>query len=441
MESMVQTDVSGLLLSQSTFGPQEIHHITAAIAADRSCYSQLREAVGELSQQTDLSPAMKVRLGVGNYLLGRYRAAIDLLSASDGGALAKFYTARCYFALEKYEEAVASYQDAGNAGYPADDCRLGEAESTRYLNRPEDALKSLDELSGAVEQTAEYLYQRGATVAALGGNPNEVVALYERAVEADGNHAGALFCLAMENDRRGNDTDALHLYERCARRSPSNVGSLLNLGVIYEDLNRFEEAEACYRRTLESFPDHPQARLYVRDASASRDQEYDEDAQRRQDRLSQVLAIPVSDFELSVRSRNCLQRMGIGTLGDLTRITEAQLLASKNFGETSLVEIREMMNSKGLEIGQFASDRRVPDFGMETASLSPDEQALLNKPVAELNLSVRARKCMIRLGIGTIGELIRRTGDELLESKNFGVTSLNEVREKLTAHGLRLRGD
>ena len=64
--------------------------------------------------------------------------------------------------------------------------------------------------------------------------------------------------------------------------------------------------------------------------------------------------------------------------------------------------------------------------------LSADEQALLAKPVSELNLSVRARKCMIRLGINTIADLIRRTGDDLLECKNFGVTSLNEVREKLT---------
>ena len=43
---------------------------------------------------------------------------------------------------------------------------------------------------------------------------------------------------------------------------------------------------------------------------------------------------------------------------------------------------------------------------------------------------------MVRLGLTTVGELVRRTPDDLLECKNFGVTSLNEVREKLTAHGL-----
>ena len=89
----------------------------------------------------------------------------------------------------------------------------------------------LDELSGAVEQTAEYLYQRGATVAALGGNPDEVVALYQRAVDADGNHPGALFGLAVENDRRGNDDEAIEYYQRSVGRFPPHVGSLLNLGL------------------------------------------------------------------------------------------------------------------------------------------------------------------------------------------------------------------
>ena len=65
----------------------------------------------------------------------------------------------------------------------------------------------------------------------------------------------------------------------------------------------------------------------------------------------------------------------------------------------------------------------------------------MERPISDLNLSVRARKCMARLGLTLIAELIRKTGDDLLECKNFGVTSLNEVREKLTGLGLKLRGD
>jgi DNA-directed RNA polymerase subunit alpha len=146
---------------------------------------------------------------------------------------------------------------------------------------------------------------------------------------------------------------------------------------------------------------------------------------------------------LSVRSRNCLKKMNIRTLGDLTRVSEASLLSSKNFGETSLTEIKEMMGTKGLRLGQSleegggGSEMR---YRPHTA-LSEQELAVLNKPVTDLNLSVRARKCMNRLGINTLGDLIQRTGDELLESKNFGMTSLSEVREKLLPFGLSLRGD
>ncbi len=168
---------------------------------------------------------------------------------------------------------------------------------------------------------------------------------------------------------------------------------------------------------------------------------YDEDEKRKRDRLSQVLNVPVTDFELSVRSRNCLQKMGVMTLGDLAKTTEADLLASKNFGETSLVEIREMMEAKGLSLGMLAKESSVPEPVYEPEIVSPDEQALMDRPIADLNLSVRARKCMVRLGINTVGELLRRTGDDLLECKNFGVTSLNEVREKLTAKNMKLRGD
>jgi DNA-directed RNA polymerase subunit alpha len=181
--------------------------------------------------------------------------------------------------------------------------------------------------------------------------------------------------------------------------------------------------------------------LFFKDADASRDMYYDEEARRRQDRLSQVLSIPVTDFELSVRSRNCLQKMGVMTLGDLTQTTEQELLASKNFGETSLIEIREMLVSKGLELGQFATERPEEEPQYDPEALSPNERAMLDRPISDLNLSVRARKCMVRLGISTIGELVRRTGDDLLECKNFGVTSLNEVREKLTLQALKLRGD
>ncbi len=48
---------------------------------------------------------------------------------------------------------------------------------------------------------------------------------------------------------------------------------------------------------------------------------------------------------------------------------------------------------------------------------------------------------MNKLNVQTIGDLVIRSGDELLECKNFGVTSLNEVREKLTLMNLKLKNE
>jgi DNA-directed RNA polymerase subunit alpha len=441
MTEMLDSDLTQIVLSNSSFGPYEIAHISTAISNDFSNYRVLRDAVGELEVLEPRTPALSVRLGVCYYLMGSYTAAIRALKSGDGGALPHFYLGKSHVALEQFDKALESYAAAASAGYDSDVCALAIAEALRRARRSEEALKKLDDLSGAVEQTAEYLYQRGATVGALGGNPGEVIALYERAVETDPDHPGALFGLAMENDRRGNDDAALDFYERSAARFPSHVGALLNLGVIYEDCDRYDRAAGCYQRILDVYPDHMRARLYLKDAQASSDQFYDDDDRRKRERLTQVLSVPVTDFELSVRSRNCLQRMGIMSLGDLARTTEHELLSSKNFGETSLVEIREILAAKGLRLGELAHEKRQTAPVAEPEHLSDDERAMHDRPISDLNLSVRARKCMVRLGINSLGELLRRTGDELLECKNFGVTSLNEVREKLTPMGLKLRGD
>lgn len=441
MAQAVEVDIRDIILSASGFGPREIDQIVRAISNDYANFGVLRDAVAEFEMREDTSPAAAVRLGVAYYLLGRYRLALETLNGADGGAVARFYMGRTCAAMENYSQAIEHYASAKKAGYSGDDCSVATSEALRLLGKPQEALALLDNLFGPVEQTSEYLYQRGATVAALRENPLEAVRLYERAVESDKRHPGALFGLALENDRRGNDETAIQLYQRAASCFPAHLGTLNNLGVLYEDRQQYERAQWCYQRILESFPENYRARLFLKDASASSDMFFDEENQKRNDRLATLLSIPVTDFELTVRSRNCLQKMGIRTLGDLTRTTEQELLASKNFGETSLTEIREMLRSKGLDLGQFAHEKQVTEPTIDLSTLPADAAIVLDRPISDLNLSVRARKCMVRLGISTIGELIRRTGDDLLECKNFGVTSLTEVREKLTQHGLKLRGD
>ena len=62
----------------------------------------------------------------------------------------------------------------------------------------------------------------------------------------------------------------------------------------------------------------------------------------------------------------------------------------------------------------------------------------LNMSLAELNLSVRASNCLESENIATVRDLVQRTADQLLEVRNFGETTLTEVKEKLDNLGLHL---
>jgi len=70
------------------------------------------------------------------------------------------------------------------------------------------------------------------------------------------------------------------------------------------------------------------------------------------ERLQDLFARPIEDLaELSVRSRNSLQKENIRTLGDLVQRTEDEMLAIENFGKKSLKEIAEFLEEHGLRFG------------------------------------------------------------------------------------------
>ena len=62
------------------------------------------------------------------------------------------------------------------------------------------------------------------------------------------------------------------------------------------------------------------------------------------------MSATVSELQLSVRSRKCLQRLNINSIGELVRCTEAELLGCKNFGLTSLYEIKQRLKDKSLSL-------------------------------------------------------------------------------------------
>ncbi|MFM7107360.1 MAG: DNA-directed RNA polymerase subunit alpha C-terminal domain-containing protein, partial [Planctomycetaceae bacterium] len=430
MVATTAPDIRDLILGTNAFGPAEVHRLVDALGHHPSAHRDLRSAVKELEGHGERSPAASVKLGICQRLLGRAREALDTLKSGDGGAMALFHQGLAHAELAAHDKACEAFAAARKAGYDAAACAAAIAGSLRAAGKVSEARQELDRVASESAGSADWWNARGGVLADSGAALSETAAAYEKALSLDPGHPAALFALGVIHDRLGNDDEARACYEKSLERYPPTLGSLLNLGIMFEDRDDFAHAQQCYRRILEAVPDHPRARLFLRDSTAAGDLQIGEQEMRQRDRLDQVLTLPVSDFELSVRSRNCLAKMGILTLGDLARTTEEEILASKNFGETSLVEIKEVLAAKGLSLGQLAEPAAAGEFeaapGEEPAA---DDQELLGLPIGELNLSVRARKCTTKLGISTVGDLARRTAEDLLECKNFGVTSLNEVRE------------
>jgi DNA-directed RNA polymerase subunit alpha len=266
------------------------------------------------------------------------------------------------------------------------------------------------------------------------------MAEYRKAREQN-EHFDATFRLAYLLDLYGDDDESIALYDELAHSPTAPLNALVNLAVLHEDNGDYVRAERLLKQVLDSDANHPRALLFYKDVSASRDMYYDAESDRNRLRENAVLDTPVTDFELSVRARNCLKKMQIRTLGDLLKITEAELLSYKNFGETSLVEIKNMLSSKGLRLGQGLEGGNYSRARREVLDQLKGSipEAVLNKPISVLELSVRARKALQLLNISSLGELAARTEAELMGVKNFGQTSLEEIKQKLESHGLGLR--
>jgi DNA-directed RNA polymerase subunit alpha len=112
--------------------------------------------------------------------------------------------------------------------------------------------------------------------------------------------------------------------------------------------------------------------------------------------------------------------------------------------QMALVEGAKILRKHLNPFIQYASPG--PEIGMDDLSVvgQTDSQVdvelerKLNMSLAELELSVRATNCLESEGITTVRDLVIRNDEELLEVRNFGETTLKEVKQKLAERGLML---
>ena len=98
-----------------------------------------------------------------------------------------------------------------------------------------------------------------------------------------------------------------------------------------------------------------------------------------------------------------------------------------------------MLTAKGLRLGQASEEMPEAPAPLREPPESPKDEGELALPVDQIDFSVRARKAMETLKVRTLGDLAALTEEELLACRNFGQTSLNEIRQRLAEHGLNLR--
>ena len=401
--------------------------------SNRLRFAEQLEATGRAT-----SPSAALAAGIALSMLGRHEEAIQKLQNARDSKEKFLYMAFSLRGRRRYDEAINSLKRTQDLGAEPLMVHLEKAATHRQARNLDAAAKELGACTNFENVSAEYHYQL-ARLQEARGEYGAAVANYRAALDLSPNHSNALFHLAYRYDLSGKENEAIELYKGITAGSPVHVSALLNLAILYEDRGEFDKASQCIDRVLESHPNHLRAILFKKDTSSSKTMYYDEEKEKKKSRKNQILETPISDFELSVRSRNCLRKMNIRTLGDLLNISEAELLSYKNFGETSLREIKTVIESKGLRLGMALEDKQPHSSQEPVIQGSPEDQGLLTKSIDDVQLSVRSRKCLQKLNIQTLGELTRTTDAELLGCKNFGVTSLNEIKKMLAGFGLSLR--
>ena len=354
------------LLNIDSISPNTLTMLKDQVYGQKSKKGKLEEKVlsiekslGKVKDGTKLSDNY-TRFGICLLVLGKIDKALEAFSNVKSKKSVSFFIGKCYQELGKYKEALEYFEQSQNknTGY----CIQVEIAATKRKNGDAKGAKQIIKaILKDNSEDAELHYQLGHCLDDL-CESEKAFECYERAVEIDPNHAKSLFRMAYNYDLNQMENKAIELYKRCNQLPIKYANSFLNLGILYDDKGEHEEAIACFNTVLKSDPNNLRAQMFLKDTKMSLNMYYDDSDTKKQNKTEDVMNMPISEFELSVRSRNCLEKMSINTLGDLTRVNEMDLLSYKNFGETSLYEIRNILKQKGLRLGQTlekTSDNKV----------------------------------------------------------------------------------
>ncbi len=170
----------------------------------------------------------------------------------------------------------------------------------------------------------------------------------------------------------------------------------------------------------------------------------------RDDRETGVIAVD-SNFSPVTRVRYKVEETRVGKMTNYDKLVLEVWTNGTISPDAALVEAakiyRKHMNpfvhylqpGAGMLVGE-SIEPGSPALGVAMSGEPIDSGGLLDQPISVLNLSVRARNCLDAENVRTIRQLVKLTEQDLLELRNFGQTSLKEVKKRLGEHALALNG-
>ncbi|MDX6621118.1 MAG: DNA-directed polymerase subunit alpha, partial [Gaiellales bacterium] len=148
---------------------------------------------------------------------------------------------------------------------------------------------------------------------------------------------------------------------------------------------------------------------------------------------------PVRRVSVHVDSARVGQRTDYDKL-TLDIYTDGSVTPREAVEQAAEVLIRQLAIFTNIDTSDLTSLAAASPVGALEPEM-PEAHGMENILIEELELGVRSYNCLKRVGIETIGDLISKTEQELAAIPNFGKKSIEEVRETLAVHSLKLRGD
>ena len=160
-------------------------------------------------------------------------------------------------------------------------------------------------------------------------------------------------------------------------------------------------------------------------------------AERNLEENSPIGTIPIDAIFSPIRKVNfAVTNARVGQQTDYDRLTLEVWTDGSVLPADAMAYAAKILKDQLTVFINFDDETEIPDEPTRLDEATGNEN--LYKPVEELELSVRAYNCLKNADIKFIGELVQRSEQEMLKTKNFGKKSLNEIKEVLVGMGLSL---